>query len=275
MAENVAVRTFLGLGSRKSASSWTNWTARARQLDSHRLIVLVLVALFLAGTYSPAFQRVEGWFYDVALQLLPTGKLSSSVVVVAVDDEALQRVGPWPWPRDSIARTIDRLQRLKARTVGLMVPLSRAETPAGLDKLVEEATASRKLAATAKKWAARLDTDKALQRAMSNSGRVVIAAEYGEQFESFPPILADQALKVAPSGWRLASLLHPFLVGPGGPPVAVHPPLQPFLSAAAGLGVVEDLSEGGERRSVPLAVSTGEYRLPHLITRLAAMSRAG
>ena len=62
---------------------------------------------------------------------MPTGTVSSSVAVVAIDEEAIQRVGPWPWPRDGIARTVDRLRVLGARAVGLAIPLQVAETASG------------------------------------------------------------------------------------------------------------------------------------------------
>ena len=276
MPETFATLTPEAAAGRTSRTTGLDTTGRLAPLNSHRLVVLAFACLFLLGTYWHPFQRVESLFYDLAMHVMPTGKLSSSVAVVAVDREAIQRVGPWPWPRDSLARTVDQLRRFEARAVGLMVPLHSAETPAALAKLVESAENSKKFKSMARKWAARLDTDQRLSRAMGKAERVVVSAEYGPSGAAFSEGVSDYALRAPEtSRWQLGALLSPFFTGPRQADVSVRPPLESFRSAAAGVGLVRELSRGGHRSWMPLGIPVQEHTLPHLVLRLAAASRGG
>lgn len=253
-----------------------NKDVRAPFLASHQLIVLILTGLFLLGTHTGTLQRVEALFYDLGMHLMPAGTSSSSVAVVAIDNEAISRIGPWPWPRDNIARTIDRLRRFQVRAIGLMLPLDAAQTPPSLESLLESASSSKKLAAAGKKWAARLDTDRRLARAISVAGNVVVAAEYGET--SVPRPLSQQVRDEALQGdglWGdwLSALLRPLTAGPGRAPVSVSAPIDPLAEAAVGIGLVEDLGRGGSRRGVALALPADGKPLPSLVTALAALNQ--
>jgi CHASE2 domain-containing sensor protein len=244
-------------------------------LASHRFIVLIAAAVFLLASYTPALQRIEGVVYDAATYLMGAATVSPKVVVVAIDEQALQRIGPWPWSRARIAGTVDQLRRLGARAIGLMVPLAGPETPPGLDALVEEASASKRLAPAARRWAARLDTDEELERALSAAGNVVLAAEYGQTLaaEVLPPALDSHALAVAePVGWEGALLLRPLLTPPLDSPVAVRAPFEPLARAAAGVGLVRSVGEGEWRRALSLAVELEGRTLPGLLTELAVLS---
>ena len=73
-----------------------NWSI----LRSHRFLVLAVAGLFIVGSYFHAFQAPERGVYDLASRALPSGTVSSAVVVVAVDNAAIKGIGSWPWPRD-------------------------------------------------------------------------------------------------------------------------------------------------------------------------------
>jgi len=249
---------------------------RASFLASHRFIVLIVAGVFLLGTHTWSVQRAEALFYDLGMYLMPGGTASSSVAVVAIDKEAISRIGPWPWPRDNIARTIDRLRRLDARAIGLMLPLDETQTPPSLESLLESASSSKRLAATGKKWATRLDTDRRLARAISVAGNVVVAADYGETSVLRPlsQPLRDEALKGGElSGWRLSDLLRPLTAGPGRPLVSVAAPIELLAEAAAAVGLVEGMGGGGPRRGMALALPADGKTLPALVTALAALSQ--
>lgn len=60
------------------------------------------------------------------------------IVIVAIDDASLQRVGNWPWPRSVMASALDRISQAHPRAVGL--DIIYAETSdAAQDKLLIEA----------------------------------------------------------------------------------------------------------------------------------------
>ena len=46
---------------------------------------------------------------DLVWRLLQDSKPERRVVVIDVDDESLAQVGPWPWPRATLAQLISRL----------------------------------------------------------------------------------------------------------------------------------------------------------------------
>jgi len=72
------------------------------------------------------------------------------VVIVAIDDNSLQRVGRWPWPRAVIADAIDKISAAQPRAIGIdIIFAERSDTVA----------------------------DKRLAEAIENSGKVVLPAQ--------------------------------------------------------------------------------------------------
>jgi CHASE2 domain-containing sensor protein len=124
-----------------------NWSI----LTSHRFLVLAVAGLFIVGSYFHAFQSPERRVYDLVSRALPAGSVSSAVAVVAIDNAAIAGIGSWPWPRDRIAATVDRLRRFGVRAIGITLPLSESQTPPALADLVADATKSgRRLSGTLK-----------------------------------------------------------------------------------------------------------------------------
>ncbi|WP_224367216.1 CHASE2 domain-containing protein [Hyalangium versicolor] len=66
-----------------------------------------------------AVQLAEGRATDLQFAFRGPRPADPNVVVVAVDEKSAQRYGLWPWPRDLVARAIDRLREAGAGAVGL------------------------------------------------------------------------------------------------------------------------------------------------------------
>jgi adenylate cyclase len=66
-----------------------------------------------------AVQVAEGRATDLKFVIRGPRAANPDVVVVAVDEKSAQRYGLWPWPRDLMARAIDRLREAGAGAVGL------------------------------------------------------------------------------------------------------------------------------------------------------------
>lgn len=60
------------------------------------------------------------------------------IVIVAIDDASLQRVGNWPWPRSVMASVLDRISQAHPRAVGLDVIYAESSDPSA-DKLLADA----------------------------------------------------------------------------------------------------------------------------------------
>ncbi len=81
------------------------------------LLITIVVVIF-SGT-AP-FQSLERSFYDWGVR--STDRLpSEKIAVIAIDDESIDNIGRWPWPRDLHAELIDRLAQGGAKVIGQTV----------------------------------------------------------------------------------------------------------------------------------------------------------
>jgi serine/threonine-protein kinase len=238
-------------------------------LLSHRFLVLAVAGLFIIGSYFHSFQAPERGVYALASMALPAGTVSSAVAVVAIDNAAIKGIGSWPWPRDRIAATVDRLRRFGVRAIGITLPLDEPQTPAVLSELVDDATRSgRKLSGPLKKWARRLDSDGDLARAVARQERVVLAAADSPSESDSAGFSVLKPAKMEKPG------LAAFLLGPPrAPERTVRPPLVGLVDAAAGVGVLPDPRSDRSAFTMPLAVRDGDKAYPGFITLLSALAR--
>lgn len=77
---------------------------------------LVALTLFTLGTGLLA--RVDTLIYDMAMRLRHAPS-PDDVVIVAIDDKSLRKLGQWPWPRALHAELVTRLSEAGARVIGL------------------------------------------------------------------------------------------------------------------------------------------------------------
>ena len=90
------------------------------------LLTGLAVAVFV--TILAAFDGadlIELPLRDVALRLLPA-RPASHTTVMAIDERALQELGPWPWPRPLRAQLVERIGAAGARAAVLDVLLADA-----------------------------------------------------------------------------------------------------------------------------------------------------
>jgi len=121
--------------------------------------VLATAAIVLLDV-SGALTAWKEQSLDLAQQYLPrdAAPMSDEIVLVDIDDRALERIGRWPWPRTELAGVLDELHLAGARTIAIDLDLADPQPPT---------------------WQPgptpiRIDHDAALAGAMS--GRVVLAA---------------------------------------------------------------------------------------------------
>ena len=75
---------------------------------------LLAILLLLQATALP--QRLDYWLYDAEITARPA-PLADDVVLVAIDELSLDRIGRWPWPRNIHAKLIDKLEAAGAETI--------------------------------------------------------------------------------------------------------------------------------------------------------------
>lgn len=71
---------------------------------------LLLLALNATGTWRlELIDRVESYLYDLRVRLSMPGGVDPRIVIIDIDERSLGVEGQWPWPRDRLARLVDRL----------------------------------------------------------------------------------------------------------------------------------------------------------------------
>ncbi|TET67042.1 MAG: CHASE2 domain-containing protein [Candidatus Aminicenantes bacterium] len=105
-------------------------------LSSHLLIISLLTLVILGGMLFKFYplQALEYKAYDL-MAGRPRSEDTDPVVIVAVDEESIQRIGSWPWPRSYIADMIRLLSRYGTDTLGICLLYSHEELNPGLQEI--------------------------------------------------------------------------------------------------------------------------------------------
>jgi CHASE2 domain-containing sensor protein/tRNA A-37 threonylcarbamoyl transferase component Bud32 len=104
-----------------------------QSLVSDFIIGFVLTLLTLSAFYfawSP-IEVMEYRIYDLESRLRDNAS-SSPIVIVAIDDESITRMGRWPWPRGRIAAMIETLGDYGAGIIGVDILYSERDFNQGL-----------------------------------------------------------------------------------------------------------------------------------------------
>ena len=88
-------------------------------------LILLLVALLVS--YSGVLNRVDNLLYDLG-QRLHSRPPPADLVIVAIDEDSLSKLGRWPWSRRLHAALIDRLKADGARVIGLDLVIAEPDT---------------------------------------------------------------------------------------------------------------------------------------------------
>ncbi len=79
------------------------------------LAIIILTLILIKGNW---LWRLDLILYDAHLQLWDRPS-PDDIIIVAVDDESLKKLGRWPWSRDIHARLIDKLTKENVRAIAL------------------------------------------------------------------------------------------------------------------------------------------------------------
>lgn len=114
---------------------------RGRALGEWSLIASLLMALAGFAAWNGWLWRSDQLLYDAALSLTPRA-VPDDIVIIAIDEESLRRIGRWPWRRAIHATLVEKLTTAGAAAVGFDVILTEPDTsdPEG-DRVLAEALA--------------------------------------------------------------------------------------------------------------------------------------
>lgn len=90
------------------------------------ILITLTVALLMYVKISP-LEMLEEKLYDLRLKI--RGKVTPSpyVVIIAIDDKSLEKLGRWPWSRSQLARLIDILSSKGAKVIAFDILFAESE----------------------------------------------------------------------------------------------------------------------------------------------------
>ncbi|MDY6972922.1 MAG: serine/threonine-protein kinase, partial [Thermodesulfobacteriota bacterium] len=219
-------------------------------------------------------------FYDVRMNLRGDPEATSQVVVVDIDDNSIEMLGRWPWPRSVIAKGIRKISAGAPRVIGLNFIFSEPEERAGFNELKNLADLFEKdlLDQNSDKGSeflqamrdaqARLDNDGKLFASLKESGQVVLPVFFKES------VLVEEGLTESDEALIDQSVLDirnpEGLACPRANEIVL--PIPSFLDASKGIGHINLAydPDGKARRERLLYEYRGLY-IPSYTLRLAAL----
>lgn len=76
---------------------------------------------------------LDRFIYDARLRATMSRSIDPRIVIVDIDENSLNEVGRWPWPRDRMAKLVDRLfATYKVRLLGFDIVMAEPDSSSGL-----------------------------------------------------------------------------------------------------------------------------------------------
>lgn len=126
---------------------------RLGPLGFHRVMALLICVILLALVWHKPMlggmlTRLQGLVYDGLLPQ-PATLLDPRVVIVDIDEDSLEIVGRWPWPRELTAELIAQTRAAGAAVVGVDILFPEPSSPQADDLLNEQLSARNVVSAIA------------------------------------------------------------------------------------------------------------------------------
>jgi serine/threonine-protein kinase len=96
-----------------------------------------ITVLFLGlGFFRTGFiDTLELKFYDMMMDLRGDPEGPSEVILVDIDDDSIEKLGRWPWPRSLIGKGIRKINAGEPKVIGLNFILNEPQDNTGLREL--------------------------------------------------------------------------------------------------------------------------------------------
>jgi CHASE2 domain-containing sensor protein/tRNA A-37 threonylcarbamoyl transferase component Bud32 len=226
------------------------------------VLTIGIAALSLMNWYP--LLTLEYKTYDMR-QRLRQKKPVSPVVIVAIDDQSIQKLGRWPWPRAYMAELVDVLAESRPALIATNILYTEADRNFGLDevrsvrKQIDDggqvsgrlATVRQALLLAEK----RLDSDASMADSLSRSKNVILPFYFTSGEQAAGPVELTDILKrnaiLAPESTSFPPAVEQIL------------PIKSFMDVSAGLGHLNIFADedGTVRREAVLMRHNG-YLFP-------------
>jgi adenylate cyclase len=103
------------------------------------IVGLSIMVVVLLGYWinPPALHRLEMLFQDTHFQIRGPLQAGPEVVIAAIDEKSIDEVGRWPWPRNVMARLVDKLVEHQAKVIAFDMVFSSPDESSGKQNLID------------------------------------------------------------------------------------------------------------------------------------------
>ena len=247
------------------------------------LIVVLVVYLFSGSDFLRQFDNAA---FDLGVKFSSSRLASPNVVVVAIDNNSLDDLGAWPWPRDILADIVKRISLARPAVIGITLPFDKKQSSSGLEYIQQLKTLfdkdkksyNRSARILLNRAENNLDTDQLLANSFRNAGRIVLALPYQlstkknqGRLPTLNRYLKRYELKKV-SGIPENTSWFASLFNDAPVPLAsvIYPPIKSLARFVGAVGHI-DLGIGNVStfRSEPLVLQYGKHYLPSFSLMLA------
>ncbi len=253
-------------------------------LKKHPLFILGLgvTIIFVGLAFFPMefLDTMELKYYDVMMNLRGDINSQSEVVIVDIDDDSIEKLGRWPWPRFLLAQGISKINAGDPKVIGLNFILSEHEESAGLSELKHlETLFSRSeldqagekgvvFLQTIRDSMVKLDNDKKLEESIKAAGKIVLPVFFKmfavatEENVRIDQKLIDQSIQNInnPEGFESPRANEIIL------------PIPSFLKASKGIGHINFAYDiDGKARRERLLYEYNGFYIPSYTLKLATL----
>ena len=266
--------------------------------------VVIAVAVLAFNSVSNLIPGMERWAYDLGVRMTSKNP-SDKIAVIAIDQQSIENIGRWPWPREVHAKLIDQLAAAKAKVIGNTIFYFEPQIDPGLayvQQMLElydnaypgaapqeapgvgtigAATPAAQVAQPPAEVAeigkllreasVALNNDVILAASVKKAGSVVVPLVFDELMGGPPPGRPDKPLPeyVARNSIGMSQGAQNFIFG-----AAIIPPIEQigtYVAAIGHLNASPDPADGAIRNE-PLVIDYYGQQFPSLALMVAARS---
>lgn len=241
-------------------------------------LTITLIFLGLGYVRVDFLDTLELKLYDIRMGLKGSPKSDSNIVLIDIDDDSIEKIGRWPWPRSHIAKGITKINEAGPKIIGVNLIFSEPEEGSAqreLEFLAKELAeiagnkggeAAMALKAV-EKAKSRLDNDKKLSESIENAGKVVLpvffkTSEVSSNAKEKEGVLTKHAIRIKNAeGLKCPRASE------------IRMPIPALLQRAADIGHVNiEYDIDGKVREEQLIYQYQDLYIPSFALRLAALS---
>lgn len=253
---------------------------------------VVISLLFLFSAQSDLIQSLERKAYDVGVSATDRTP-SPRIAIIAIDQQSIDNIGRWPWPRDVHARMIDKLSQAQSKVVGTTIFFAEPQIDPGLvyinkllaiesqvrsaaaippaegEQLPPAAESLDAFSAVLREAEAALNTDRQLAESVARAGNVALPMLFldgepqGRPDKPLPEFVRLMALKNVEGSEPLPPLTLDVSAGV----------IEPLGKVAAAVGHLNpSIDRDGGLRLQPLVMTHFDQLYPSLPLLIAAKS---